>query len=211
MQHISFAESRNGLSDAKTAALAQVLVSLEPLTLHHGDCVGADARAHQIAEAAGWPTVTHPPLDESLRAFCRATETRHPMHYLVRNEDIVRESSQLVACPDGPEHDKSGTWSTVRYARRYQKPVTLVLPDGTVTHESPIIKDMESMLSYLISRRIELHIIPHPGATELRFTQPKPGDGARQVVGRLDIGGQRIPGAMLQELLAMLEKWNGDR
>ena len=65
MQHIGFTGSRNGLSDAQTAALAQVLVSLEPLTLHHGDCVGADAHAHQIAEAAGWPTVTHPPLDES--------------------------------------------------------------------------------------------------------------------------------------------------
>lgn len=66
------------------------------------------------------------------------------------------------------------------------------------------------MLSYLISRRIELHIIPHAGATELRFSQINAGGGSSQMFSRIDIGAQRIPGALLQELQTMLEKWNGD-
>lgn len=131
MIHVGFTGTRNGLTDPQTAALATLLVSLAPLTLHHGDCIGADARAHEIALAAGWPIVLHPPSAHFLQAHCQAwTERREPLPYLERNQQIVRECSVLVACPDGPELARSGTWSTVRFARQMGRPVTVVWPDG---------------------------------------------------------------------------------
>jgi hypothetical protein len=53
--------------------------------------------------------------------------------YLERNKDIVRESASLIAAPlQAEEQQRSGTWSTVRFARKIGKPVFLILPDGTV-------------------------------------------------------------------------------
>jgi hypothetical protein len=53
--------------------------------------------------------------------------------YLDRNKDIVRETASLIAAPAEPEEQlRSGTWSTVRFARKQGKPVFLILPDGTV-------------------------------------------------------------------------------
>lgn len=134
MIHVGFTGTRTGLTDPQTAALAKLLVSLAPLTLHHGDCVGADARAHEIALAASWPIVLHPPSAHFLRANCLGwTERREPLPYLERNEQIVRECSMLVACPEGPETQRSGTWSTVRFARKLGVEVRVVWSDGHVT------------------------------------------------------------------------------
>jgi hypothetical protein len=30
---------------------------------------------------------------------------------------------------------RSGTWATVRYARNWEKPITLLMPDGTIKQE----------------------------------------------------------------------------
>ena len=52
----------------------------------------------------------------------------HPKPYLDRNRDIVDACEVLLATPDGPERLRSGTWSTVRYARKIGKPVEVRLP-----------------------------------------------------------------------------------
>jgi hypothetical protein len=44
-------------------------------------------------------------------------------------------AAMLAACPKGPEERRSGTWATVRYARKTGKPVVIFWPDGTVTEE----------------------------------------------------------------------------
>jgi hypothetical protein len=62
-----------------------------------------------------------------------ATLKRAKKPYLVRNKDIVIETASLIAAPADPvEQLRSGTWSTVRFARQRGKPVFLILPDGTV-------------------------------------------------------------------------------
>ena len=100
-------------------------------TFHHGDCVGADALAHSlIREMPWWHVVIHPPLNPKHRAFCQGV-LRTPKTFLARNHDIVDESDILVACPyQAEEVLRSGTWATVRYARKKSKPVILVLPSG---------------------------------------------------------------------------------
>ena len=47
------------------------------------------------------------------------------------------ETDMLVACPKGPEEVRSGTWSTVRFARKRGKRIVIIMPDGTVTEENP--------------------------------------------------------------------------
>jgi predicted Rossmann fold nucleotide-binding protein DprA/Smf involved in DNA uptake len=53
--------------------------------------------------------------------------------YLARNRDIVLETIALIAAPAEPlEQIRSGTWSTVRFAKKQGKTVILILPDGTI-------------------------------------------------------------------------------
>lgn len=98
--------------------------------LHHGDCIGADEEAAMEASDSDWVVIAHPPTDESRRAFSVYTEFfRDPKPFLDRNKDIVDECDLLIAAPKGPETQRSGTWSTVRYARRIGKPVIIL--DGS--------------------------------------------------------------------------------
>jgi predicted Rossmann fold nucleotide-binding protein DprA/Smf involved in DNA uptake len=57
---------------------------------------------------------------------------REPLPYLERNHAIVNESDFLIAAPDGPETLRSGTWATVRYARKVGKRVLVIMPNGEI-------------------------------------------------------------------------------
>jgi hypothetical protein len=107
----------------------------ERVILHHGDCVGADAAAHQIARDLGITVVVHPPVSNKKRAFCEGDQELPPKEYLVRNRDIVDASQVLVATPGGfQEKRRSGTWATVRYATCGLSPnvkcAQIIWPDG---------------------------------------------------------------------------------
>lgn len=133
---VGFTGTREGMTDAQQIALSDVLDHLMPTEFHHGDCVGADEQAHGMAfETNGERVkrVAHPPTNERLRAFCEADEVREPKDYLPRNRDIVDETQMLIACPKTAVEDyESGTWYTVRYARRVGKPVYIILPNGVL-------------------------------------------------------------------------------
>ena len=69
-------------------------------------------------------------------ALDMSDEVRDPLPYLERNRAIVDACDILIACPKGmQEEQRSGTWATVRYARRRDRPIVIVWPDGTVTRE----------------------------------------------------------------------------
>ncbi len=101
-------------------------------TLLHGDCIGADLEAHNIAVVARIPINVYPPTDNKHRVFCDGEWTAQPQSYLDRNKAIVNRSDALIACPKGPEELRSGTWSTVRYARKQKKTVYIIYPDGRI-------------------------------------------------------------------------------
>lgn len=105
----------------------------EPVvSLHHGDCIGVDDIAHSFAEWMHIPVVIHPPDNDKKRAFCQSEDVREPKPYLDRNHDIVDECEFLLAVPAGPEILRSGTWATVRYARKVGRPGMICYPDGVV-------------------------------------------------------------------------------
>jgi len=129
LMRIGFAGTRHGMTERQKIAVRDLLASYAGAILHHGDAVGADAEAHDIALALGCAIVIHPPAIETQRAFKTAVEIRAAKPYLVRNKDIVRETALLIAAPAEPiEQLRSGTWSTVRYARRIRRQVHLLIP-----------------------------------------------------------------------------------
>lgn len=89
--------------------------------LHHGDCTGWDHQAFMVADWLCIKTVAHPPDNDIMRADTKSSVVLPPKPYLERNKDIVNASDFLIAVPDGPERQRSGTWSTVRYAKHVGK------------------------------------------------------------------------------------------
>ncbi len=150
---IGFTGTRRGMTSAQQLALTALLITQARATghfeFHHGDCVGADAEADAIARSIrGHAVVTHPPDDDRLRAHCEevflargkglvgANRVMAPKAYLERNRDIVNDTEVLVACPETESETwRSGTWSTVRHARRTKKRVVVIRPDGTAVEE----------------------------------------------------------------------------
>lgn len=133
MKKIGLTASREPRPQPQLDALKLLMEMLGPCELHHGDCVGGDEQAHDMAVHAGWRIVVHPGTDTgALRAWCRGDENRSPKANLKRNWDIVVETSEMIALPKGPEELRSGTWSTIRKARKAGRPVTVIWPDGRV-------------------------------------------------------------------------------
>jgi hypothetical protein len=134
-----------GFTGTSTAMTVAQLLSLhDELTaqyvfgdeFHHGDCVGADNQAHDIAKVIGYFMVIHPPTDGKKRSFRWGNILRPKKPYLERNHDIVDECQMLIAAPRlMTEEQRSGTWATVRYARKMDKPRTIILPDGRIYGE----------------------------------------------------------------------------
>jgi hypothetical protein len=99
--------------------------------VHHGDCLGADQQMHHLALLAGLKVVIHPPQDPRKRAYCSGANVTvlDAFPYLIRNHDIVDACHELVATPKTHvEELRSGTWATIRYARKVGKPVHIIEP-----------------------------------------------------------------------------------
>jgi len=127
---VGFTGSRKGTKAVQRETLRRVLGEIGVTEFHHGDCVGADADAHAIAQALGLTIVIHPPSDERHRAFCGDAQLLPALPFLARNQNIVATTEMLVAAPDGAERARSGTWATIRAAIRAQKRVIIVMPSG---------------------------------------------------------------------------------
>lgn len=118
--HIGVTGTRTGCTPTQWVELVQELAKgiRRDVCFHHGDCVGVDAEAHQIAVRFGFKVVVHPPADPKFRAYTSADERVPEKPYLARNYDIVQVVRGLIVVPSGPEADnpRSGTWATYRMA-----------------------------------------------------------------------------------------------
>lgn len=133
MQDIGFTGTRKGMTAPQRVVVEFILKFYSGVgCLHHGDCMGADAEAHRIAQNFDLRVFLHPPDNNSARAFCKnATYVGDPKPYLERNHDIVDYSVMLVAAPATTDEVKrSGTWATIRYALKEGKDVAIVDPEG---------------------------------------------------------------------------------
>lgn len=137
MRKIGFTGTEEGMTESQKFVFTSFLeneVSNDNVSeFHFGDCVGADDEAADIADNMSVWLICHPPLNDKYRAWHSSNEWWPAKDYLVRNKDIVDQSDLLIACPKEDNMVvRSGTWATVRYALRCNKPVMVIRPDGKV-------------------------------------------------------------------------------
>lgn len=141
LEAVGVTATRSGLTRGQLAAargLLAIWAEQGATKLHHGDCVGGDVQVAEMARELGYWIVCHPPDNERLRANGPADETRSPLPYLVRNERLVDTVSVLLGLPVGDvEMRRSGTWATVRYARKVGRPLVVVGPNGRELERRP--------------------------------------------------------------------------
>ncbi len=139
-----FTGTREGMTLPQRAAFLDWVEDRGLTAFHQGCCIGADAQATAIIWGV-YPRpyiVGHPPDNTALMAFDHflvCNKLVPPLPYLQRNAEIVAACEVLLAAPKGPENMRSGTWATIRYARRHEKPIVIFWPDGTITDEIPIV------------------------------------------------------------------------
>ncbi len=133
---IGFTGTRIGMTAAQKSTFQSLMRHFTPTEFHHGDCVGADADAHEMAEKY-CHIVVHPPIDSTHRARKLGRVMCQPKTYFARNRDIVNDTDRMIATPMQAEHqDRGGTWYTIDFARKKGKPVAVINPDGTLS-ETP--------------------------------------------------------------------------
>lgn len=123
--------TQQGWNNKQLHAFCTLIRRICPTTFHHGDCVGVDELSHYMVRAIdpGTRIVIHPPENAAKRAFCLGDYIHSEKPYLERNKDIVRSISLLIGIPKEPEEVlRSGTWSTIRFARKMRKQVHILLP-----------------------------------------------------------------------------------
>jgi len=129
--------TQDGATPQQERSFGYLLGLWEIERFHHGDCVGADAQTHAIVRKFENIKIhIHPPVKDIKRAFCTGDIVYEVRAYLARNHDIVNAVDVLIALPKGfGEELRSGTWATVRYARRKRIPICIIWPDGRIDAE----------------------------------------------------------------------------
>ncbi len=138
--HVGFTGTRHGVSFHQEMELGKLFLALRrkgrTLVAHHGDCMGADATFYRLARGLGLKVICHPPINKNWRSNLGGDESREELHPLARNAVIVRESTVMIAAPmDLTEQIRGGTWSTIRRARAWGRPLAILWRDGSVTFE----------------------------------------------------------------------------
>jgi hypothetical protein len=140
--HIGFTGTRRGMTTAQFAAIRELIGTPDfdyhdHWTIHHGDCVGADAEFHALMTTMiGVRSVIHPGPIGEYSAGCVGDERREPWAHMRRNRAIVAAATVMIAAPaEMLPRKRGGTWATIGFTRRAKKPLAIVWPDGTVTKE----------------------------------------------------------------------------
>ena len=142
MYYLGVTGTQEGLTPAqmvRVETLLSDLRSVEFSVMHNGKCIGADYSLACIWDKLGGKLWWHPPTitTKMVNLILTGENSDSPLPYLDRNRVIVDRSRVLIACPkEFKEQLRSGTWATIRYARKSKKAHVIVWPDGTVQKES---------------------------------------------------------------------------
>lgn len=149
---VAFTGTRAGMTTAQQVSVGRMLDMLgekhgKRVRGVHGDCVGADAAFDALCAQRGFDRWTFPSNIERYRAHCEkrgAIERGLPADPLRRNVKIVAAARLLiVASKSDAEELRSGTWATVRWARKFyrmkgQGKVVVVWPSGFAEYDYPV-------------------------------------------------------------------------
>lgn len=121
--------TREGMNEKQLLAVGRFLQQHSGGILHHGDCMGVDVQVARIADALGFETVCHPPIETVLRAYHPSTTILSPLGYLARDRKIVDSVELLLVVPKQNHWQPTGgTWYTHDYAKKKGVPIKMILP-----------------------------------------------------------------------------------
>lgn len=141
IRRVSFTGTSIGMTGLQKAEVRKWLIDNEPAVLSHGGCIGADDEVDSICDELGIIRVIRPgpegPKSLSKEHFEKRTLgptlVIHPrsQSYLDRNKLIVRDGEILLATPkEEQEVLRSGTWATIRYAKKLKRTIKYFWPKG---------------------------------------------------------------------------------
>lgn len=109
---VGFTGTREGMSARQRQQFAWLMLRIRCDTFHHGGAEGADTQAADfVLRNPGIGIVTHPAGGDPL----------------ARNREIVAAADILIAAPRTDREElRSGTWATIRYARKKGIPVVML-------------------------------------------------------------------------------------
>lgn len=132
---IGFTGNRQGLTEEQKIEIIKILDQYNNIIVSHGDCIGSDTDFHNICieykksnVGKNFEIHIYPPECDTLRAYNLGDVIYKTKPYLERNKDIVINSEILIGCPIDKhcEEIRSGTWSTIRFARKHNKQIHLL-------------------------------------------------------------------------------------
>ena len=137
---IGFTGTRKGMSIMQLKGIFTILAEIDSMEeIHHGGCVGSDSTFHlSIPHKFVQNIIVHPGDEKQFKRFNKIGKwkTLQPKPYLQRNKDIVDNCELLIACPKGKEVVRSGTWATIRYARKIKRKILIIARDGKLVIEN---------------------------------------------------------------------------
>lgn len=148
--NIAFTGTQLGMTAVQRQAVARTMANLfaeatDAVRFGHGDCIGADAEFHALAAylMSKNPRVAieaFPCTVVGKRAYSPGVQLaviHPPKEPMARNKDLAVWAHVLIAAPKDPagETIRSGTWSTVRRARKAGCRIFIVRRSGTIQEE----------------------------------------------------------------------------
>lgn len=135
MKIVGFTGTHHGMTPGQLARLRDYILQLAPDVFHHGMCIGADAEAHNLVREL-FPhcqIIGHAGVNSNgvcpTRAEVHCDLVLEPRPYLIRDKHIVNAVRCMLAAPaTRDEMLRSGTWATVRYARKVNRLTYMVYP-----------------------------------------------------------------------------------
>lgn len=133
---VGFTGTRVGMTPAQLDAFKELVATTRFKEFHHGSCMGADVEAARIVRRFAEEyvyIVCHPgPADDSCQQASGVDdEIREPLTHFRRNRNIVSCCDLLVATPkESIPQNRGGTWYTINYAHKLNKPVKILGPGG---------------------------------------------------------------------------------
>ena len=126
---VGFTGTRTGLNSKQKSDIINFIKNNDIKEVHHGGCIGADKEFNDICISFGIKIIVHLGTSNNTTVINNTYNNitiLQPKPYLDRNKDIVDSSDLLIACPfSNQEIIRSGTWSTVRYARKKNKNIII--------------------------------------------------------------------------------------
>jgi hypothetical protein len=128
---IGFTGTREGLNEFQKSRILELFYKYidHHIDIYHGDCIGADTDFHKLCldfkknKNVELVITIMPPDKDIMRGFNKGDIIMTPKPYLKRNDDILLNSDIVIGCPLDKSNEvmRSGTWSTIRKAKKMNK------------------------------------------------------------------------------------------